>query len=37
MEMKNEQNGRRSLLKTDKFKAQSQISEAQFSPSNLDK
>ncbi len=37
MEMKNEQNGRRSLLKTDNFKAQSQISEAQFSPSNLDK
>lgn len=37
MEMKNEQNGRKSVLKTEKFKAQSQISEAQFSPSNLDK
>ena len=37
MEMKNEQNGRKSVLVTDKFKAQSQMSEAQFSPSNLDK
>lgn len=37
MEMKNEQNGRKSVLKTDKFKAQSQLSEAQFSSSNLDK
>ena len=37
MEMKNEQNGRKSVLKTDKFKAQSQMSEAQFSSSNLDK
>lgn len=37
MEMKNEQNGRKSVLKTEKFKPQSQMTEAQFSPSNLDK
>jgi len=37
MEMKNEQNGRKSVLKTEKFKPQSEMTEAQFSPSNLDK
>jgi len=37
MEMKNEQNGRKSVLVTDSFKAGSTKSESQFSPASLEK
>ena len=37
MEMKNVQNGRRSVLKVDAFQNSSAMTEEQFSPAMLDK